>query len=90
MKVIIKKYCSRRGDYIANMMRLIRFKDTPLGVANEPALYIMSVKLKKFITVVLSGEGSDEILAATAASSAVPMTTNASKSCNKTDTATRC
>ncbi|HEX9655041.1 MAG TPA: asparagine synthase (glutamine-hydrolyzing), partial [bacterium] len=49
------------GDYIANMMRLIRFKDAPLGVANEPALYIMSVELKKFITVVLSGEGSDEI-----------------------------
>jgi asparagine synthase (glutamine-hydrolysing) len=48
-------------DYIENMMRLIRFKDGPLSVANEPALYTMSVELKKFITVVLSGEGSDEI-----------------------------
>ena len=36
------------------MMRLIRFKDVLLGVASEAASYIMSVELKKFITVVLS------------------------------------
>jgi len=43
------------------MKRLIRFKDSPLGVANEPALHVMSKELKKYITVVLSGEGADEI-----------------------------
>jgi len=49
------------GNYIEEMKRLIRFKDSPLGVANEPALHVMSKELKKYITVVLSGEGADEI-----------------------------
>lgn len=49
------------GDYIDTMMELIRYKDAPLGVPNEPALHIMSRELKKHITVVLSGEGADEI-----------------------------
>lgn len=47
--------------YLSEMTELIRFKDAPLGVANEPALYAMSKELKKYITVVLSGEGADEI-----------------------------
>jgi len=49
------------SDYIDTMIRLIRFKDSPLGVPNEPALHVMSRELKKHITVVLSGEGADEI-----------------------------
>jgi asparagine synthase (glutamine-hydrolysing) len=48
-------------DYIQNMETLISFKDAPLGVPNEPALYVMSKELKKYITVVLSGEGADEL-----------------------------
>ena len=48
-------------NYLDTMRKLIRFKDAPLGVANEPALHVMSAELKKFITVVLSGEGADEI-----------------------------
>lgn len=48
-------------NYIEEMKKLIEYKDAPLGVANEPALYVMSKELKKYITVVLSGEGSDEI-----------------------------
>lgn len=48
-------------DYFENMVKLIKYKDAPLGVANEPALHVMSKELKKFITVVLSGEGADEI-----------------------------
>jgi len=48
-------------DYIQNMIKLIRYKDAPLGVANEPALHVMSRRLKEYITVVLSGEGADEI-----------------------------
>lgn len=50
-------------NYIENMLKLIEYKDSPLGVANEPALYMMSKELKKYITVVLSGEGADEIFA---------------------------
>ncbi|MCP4685037.1 MAG: asparagine synthase (glutamine-hydrolyzing) [bacterium] len=49
------------SDYIDTMIDLIRFKDAPLGVPNEPALHVMSRELKKHITVVLSGEGADEI-----------------------------
>ena len=47
--------------YIENMAEVIRLKDAPLGVPNEVPLYLMSKELKKKVTVVLSGEGADEI-----------------------------
>jgi asparagine synthase (glutamine-hydrolysing) len=49
------------GDYFPAMEELIRFKDAPLSVPNEVPLYLMSKVLKKDITVVLSGEGADEL-----------------------------
>ncbi|WP_263081121.1 asparagine synthase (glutamine-hydrolyzing) [Endozoicomonas sp. Mp262] len=48
-------------QYIDTMDQLISYKDAPLGVPNEVPLYLMSKELKKHITVVLSGEGADEI-----------------------------
>ena len=48
-------------DYIETMENLISYKDAPLSVPNEAPLYLMSKELKKYITVVLSGEGADEI-----------------------------
>jgi asparagine synthase (glutamine-hydrolysing) len=48
-------------NYIEEMEKLIQFKDAPLSVPNEVPLYLMSKELKKDITVVLSGEGADEI-----------------------------
>ncbi|MRI01082.1 asparagine synthase (glutamine-hydrolyzing) [Kriegella sp. EG-1] len=51
-----------RDDYIKNWERLISYKDSPLGVPNEIPLAIMSSKLKEKITVVLSGEGADELM----------------------------
>lgn len=48
-------------DYIKTMEKLIEYKDAPLSVPNEVPLYLMSKELKKYITVVLSGEGADEI-----------------------------
>ncbi|MCB0280113.1 MAG: asparagine synthase (glutamine-hydrolyzing), partial [Calditrichaeota bacterium] len=48
-------------NYIETMEKLISFKDSPLSVPNEVPLYEMSAELKKYITVVLSGEGADEI-----------------------------
>jgi asparagine synthase (glutamine-hydrolysing) len=48
-------------NYIDAMERLIGYKDAPLSVPNEVPLYLMSKELKKSITVVLSGEGADEI-----------------------------
>lgn len=49
------------SDYIQTMDYLIGIKDAPLSVPNEVPLYLMSKELKKEITVVLSGEGADEI-----------------------------
>ena len=51
-----------KKDYIDNWERLINFKDSPLGVPNEIPLAVMSAKLKEKITVVLSGEGADELM----------------------------
>ncbi len=48
-------------DYIQTMENLIGYKDAPLSVPNEVPLYLMSKELKKYITVILSGEGADEI-----------------------------
>lgn len=48
-------------NYIETMDKLISYKDAPLSVPNEVPLYLMSKELKKYITVVLSGEGADEI-----------------------------
>ncbi|MCT4643196.1 MAG: asparagine synthase (glutamine-hydrolyzing) [Bacteriovoracaceae bacterium] len=47
--------------YIDTMLDLIKLKAAPLSVPNEVPLYLMSKELKKEITVVLSGEGADEI-----------------------------
>ena len=50
------------SNYFSMMEEVIGFKDSPLGVANEIPLAQMSKKLKKYITVVLSGEGADELM----------------------------
>lgn len=52
----------KKADYMANWERLINLKDAPLGVPNEIPLAVMSSKLKEKITVVLSGEGADELM----------------------------
>ncbi len=49
-------------DYFDRMEQVIRYKDAPLGVPNEIPLAEMSEELKKSITVVLSGEGADELM----------------------------
>ncbi len=48
-------------NYINEWEQLISYRDQPLGVPNEIPLAIMSRKLKEEITVVLSGEGADEL-----------------------------
>jgi asparagine synthase (glutamine-hydrolysing) len=48
-------------NYFDLMPKVIRYKDLPLAVPNEVPLYEMSRILKNDITVVLSGEGSDEL-----------------------------
>lgn len=49
-------------DYFNELKNVILYKDSPLGVPNEIPLSIMSKVLKKHVTVVLSGEGADELL----------------------------
>lgn len=68
-EIIAKKYDTdhheilmQKEDYMSNWERLINFKDAPLGVPNEIPLAVMSSKLKEKITVVLSGEGADELM----------------------------
>ena len=50
-----------KEDYIENWIKLIKHKSAPLSIPHEVPLYKMSVELKKHITVVLSGEGADEL-----------------------------
>lgn len=50
------------NDYINSIKDVIPYKDAPLGVPNEVLLAKMSYVLKKDITVVLSGEGADELM----------------------------
>ncbi|PKK89604.1 MAG: asparagine synthase (glutamine-hydrolyzing) [Candidatus Wallbacteria bacterium HGW-Wallbacteria-1] len=49
-------------DYLDSMAEIIGFRDSPMGVPNEVALAKMSRILRQDITVVLSGEGADELL----------------------------
>ena len=51
-----------KQDYMKHWERLIKYKDAPLGVPNEIPLAVMSSELRKKITVVLSGEGADELM----------------------------
>lgn len=48
-------------EYMKAMEELIKKTKMPLSVPNEPLIYLMSKELKKDMTVVLSGEGADEL-----------------------------
>lgn len=56
-----KELVLSESDYFTLMPQLIAYKDAPLGVPNEVPLWQMSQILKQDITVVLSGEGADEL-----------------------------
>lgn len=56
-----KEIVLNSDDYFEEWDRLIGYKDAPLGVPNEVPLSIMSTELSKDITVVISGEGADEL-----------------------------
>ncbi len=55
------KIIFNENDYFNLNEELIKFKDFPLNVPNEVLIYQLSKKLKEQITVVLSGEGADEL-----------------------------
>lgn len=66
---IVAKFCGANHhqimlsaeNYLDTIDKLILFKDAPLAVPNEVPLYLMSRELKHYITVVMSGEGADEL-----------------------------
>ncbi|WP_044935246.1 asparagine synthase (glutamine-hydrolyzing) [Pseudobutyrivibrio sp. LB2011] len=67
--IVAKKYLTNHheikmseGDYWDALTEVIGYKDSPLGVPNEIPLAKMSKVLCKDITVVLSGEGADELM----------------------------
>jgi len=49
------------SQYLNSLETMIQIKDAPLAVPNEVALHLLSKELKKDISVVLSGEGADEL-----------------------------
>lgn len=68
-RLVADKYHTRHHEilmtdtnYFGMMEHVIGYKDAPLGVPNEILLAQMSKELKKYITVVLSGEGADELM----------------------------
>lgn len=49
------------SNFLTIMKEYASYKDEPIGIPNEIALYILAKKIKEQVTVVLSGEGADEI-----------------------------
>ena len=51
----------KQSDYIDQLTKTIRHKDAPLSIPHEVALLNICKELKKHTTVVISGEGADEL-----------------------------
>ena len=68
---LVADYCSTnhtslnldKDSYINDLKKMIIQKDAPLSIPHEIALYRISKKLKEYTTVVISGEGADELFA---------------------------
>ncbi|MGE7272719.1 asparagine synthase (glutamine-hydrolyzing) [Brevibacillus panacihumi] len=56
-----KAFLISMDDYTHEWEQLIWYKGAPLGVPNEIPLSLMTSKLSKDVTVVISGEGADEL-----------------------------
>lgn len=66
-KIVSKMYKTNYSEVVLDtsnfldiMKEYTKYKDEPIGVPNEIALYLLSRKIKENVTVVLSGEGADE------------------------------
>lgn len=49
------------SNFLEIMKDYTKYKDEPIGVPNEIPLYLLSKKIRDNVTVVLSGEGADEL-----------------------------
>jgi len=50
-----------KENYIDNLSSMIKIKDAPLSIPHEQALYQICKELKNYTTVIISGEGADEL-----------------------------
>jgi asparagine synthase (glutamine-hydrolysing) len=48
-------------DYLSLARECIRYKDQPLGMHNEVALFLLARAARRHVKVVLAGEGADEL-----------------------------
>lgn len=62
-KTIHKEITVDVDNFLTLMKEYVKKKDEPIGIPNEIATYLMFKKIKKYVTVVLVGEGADEIFA---------------------------
>lgn len=67
-QIVAEKFNTRHTELLINseeffkaLIELIDIKGEPLGVPNEVPLYLLSKLLKNKVTVMLSGEGADEL-----------------------------
>ena len=66
---IVAKHCGldhlsltlTQDDYLEKLQKTILIKDAPLSIPHEVALFEICKELKKYTTVVISGEGADEL-----------------------------
>jgi len=49
-------------DFINNIERLIAFRDAPISEPSDIAIYLLAREARKSVKMVLTGEGSDEVL----------------------------
>ena len=61
IKSIHKKLMIDNVEFLKTAKKIIQIRKEPLCVPNEVMIYKMSKKMKKYNTVVLSGEGADEL-----------------------------
>lgn len=66
---VVAKHCGvehlsltlSQDDYLEKIKNTVLIKDSPLSIPHEVALYEICKELKKYTTVVISGEGADEL-----------------------------
>lgn len=51
-----------QNDIVSKLPALVRFKDSPLSEPSDVPLYLLATEARKSVKMVLTGEGSDEIL----------------------------
>lgn len=51
-----------QDDLMEYVPRLVRFRDAPISEPSDVAIYLLSVEARKSVKMILTGEGSDEVL----------------------------